>query len=72
MGPVLAQAIVGIGKAVQAGNAIKGTAKNVSNNLKKWYKPAKTKKSHFKKAGSKTTKPAQPQPTIKPVPTVQK
>ena len=64
--------IVGIGKAVQAGNAIKGTAKNVSNNLKKWYKPAKTKKSHFKKAGSKTTKPAQPQPTIKPVPTVQK
>ena len=64
MGPELAQAIVGVSKAVKAGNSIKGTTKNVSRNLKKWYKPTKPKKSHFKKTGTGAKpKAATPVPT---------
>ena len=59
MGPEVAQAIVGVGKAVKAGNAIKGTTKNISRNIKKWNAPTTPKKSHFKK-------------TVKPVPTAPK
>ena len=53
MGPEVAQAVVGIGKAIQAGNSIKGTAKHVTSNIKKWNTPTKEKKTHFKKAGAK-------------------
>ena len=59
MGAELAQAIVG---AVKVGNAIKGTAKNiskVSKNIKKWNTPKAPKKSHFKKSASA---PAAPNP----------
>ena len=62
MGPEIAQAIVGVSKAIKAGNAIKGAVKNVSNSLKKWYKPSKPKKTRFKKAGSKTSAPKNPAP----------
>lgn len=64
MGPELAQGIVGIAKAVKAGNAIKGTVKNVSSNLKKWYKPSKPKKVRFKKAAPKNPAPAPTAPKI--------
>ena len=62
MGPEIAQAIVGVSKAVKAGNAIKGTVKNVTGNLKKWYKPSKPKKTRFKKASPKTSTPKSPAP----------
>lgn len=55
MGPELAQGIVGVAKAVKAGNAIKGIVKNTTRNLKKWYAPSKPKKTRFKKAGTTPT-----------------
>lgn len=62
MGPEIAQAIVGVSKAIKAGNAIKGAVKNVTGNLKKWYKPSKPKKTRFKKAGTSKTAPKNPAP----------